>query len=283
MSEPWEHADENSAKCYAVGIEALRERLEKSKVVINDCVLYCEENSFILPTIVRVDHTISDPPYEDELHEAVGRIRRKDGRKMISSLGFDGINTDRLATAREIVRVSDGWAILFCLAEGVRAWRDDLQAAEAKYDTCLAWVKPDASPRFNGQGAARGFECMVTAWCGKGYRKWNGGGKRGVFTYMVNGDRPGGHPTEKPFGLMRELVHLYTQHGQTILDPFMGSGTTGVACVKLGRKFIGIERERKYFDIAVRRITEAYKQPDLFVSPPENKPEQMTLLESDRK
>jgi DNA modification methylase len=58
----------------------------------------------------------------------------------------------------------------------------------------------------------------------------------------------------------------------------MGSGTTGVACVKLGRKFIGIERERKYFDIACRRIEEAYKQPDLFVASPSKPQEQARLL-----
>jgi DNA modification methylase len=56
--------------------------------------------------------------------------------------------------------------------------------------------------------------------------------------------------------------------GQTILDPFMGSGTTGVAAVKLGRKFIGIEIEPKYFDIACRRIADALARPELFIEPP---------------
>jgi DNA modification methylase len=56
--------------------------------------------------------------------------------------------------------------------------------------------------------------------------------------------------------------------GQTILDPFMGSGTTGVACAKLGRKFIGIEIDAKYFDIACERIQKAYDQPDMFIEPP---------------
>jgi site-specific DNA-methyltransferase (adenine-specific)/modification methylase len=63
---------------------------------------------------------------------------------------------------------------------------------------------------------------------------------------------------------------------ETILDPFMGSGTTGVAAVKLGKRFIGIERERKYFDIACRRIEEAYKQPDMFVAPPSRKEQSAT-------
>jgi DNA modification methylase len=65
---------------------------------------------------------------------------------------------------------------------------------------------------------------------------------------------------------------------ETILDPVMGSGSTLVACVKMGKRGIGIERERKYFDIACRRVEEAYKQGDLFVAPPAVKPEQMNLV-----
>jgi len=72
------------------------------------------------------------------------------------------------------------------------------------------------------------------------------------------------HPTEKPVGLMRKLLQ---KTAGIVLDPFMGSGTTGVACVKLGRKFIGIELDPKYFDIACKRIEEAYKQPDMFIEP----------------
>lgn len=196
---------------------------------------------------------------------------------MIQTLGFDGINARRSDVARAVVGVSAGWAILFTLAEGVRAWRDDMQAAGAKWDTTLAWVKPDASPRFNGQGAARGFECAITAWCGKGYRKWNGGGKRGVYTHCVNVGRNGGHPTEKPVQLMSEIVRDYTQPGQAVLDPFLGSGTTLVACAKLGRKGIGIELDPGYFDIACRRVEEAYRQPDLFVERPAP-PKQEVLL-----
>ena len=229
--------------------------------------LYCGDCREIMPSI-SADHILSDPPYEDELHNAVGRIRRNDGREMIKTLGFDGINSSRRDIAQACVRASGGWVILFTLAEGVRAWRDDLQAAGAKWDTTLVWIKPDASPRFNGQGAARGFENAITCWAGNGYRSWNGGGKRGVYTHCVNVGRHGEHPTEKPVPLMTDLVADFTKPGQTILDPFMGSGTTGVAAVKLGRKFIGIEIEPKYFDIACKRISEALKQPDFFVERP---------------
>ena len=89
--------------------------------------------------------------------------------------------------------------------------------------------------------------------------------------------RGGDHPTEKPTHLLETLIDVVTIQDQTVLDPFMGSGTTGVACVNLGRKFIGVEIDPDYFDIACRRIEEAYQQPRLFedVQP---EPEQGDLL-----
>lgn len=83
------------------------------------------------------------------------------------------------------------------------------------------------------------------------------------------------HPTQKPVELM-EWCLGFLPNARTILDPFAGSGSTGVACVKAGLQFIGIEREPKYFDIACRRIDEAYKQPRLFAEPTP-KPTQSTL------
>jgi site-specific DNA-methyltransferase (adenine-specific) len=243
--------------------------------IIGDCRLILGDCRDILPTLGYVNHVVMDPPYEDVLHEAMGKLRtlRNDGKQYasnrMSGLSFKGIDETRGDIANLCSSASAGWIIAFCLAEGVMAWRDRLQDAGCKYDTCLAWVKPDSTPRFNGQGAARGFECAVTAWAGKGHKRWNAGGKRGVYTHCVNGSfREGTHPTEKPISLMMELLADYTSSGETILDPFMGSGTTGVACVNLGRKFIGIELDPDYFDIAVKRIAEAYKQPRLFDDPP---------------
>jgi len=86
------------------------------------------------------------------------------------------------------------------------------------------------------------------------------------------------HPTQKPLALMRWCIEKFTNPGDTILDPFMGSGTTGVACIQTGRHFIGIEKERKYFEIAERRIAAA--QPPLFVEQvkPEEQPRQDGLF-----
>jgi DNA modification methylase len=90
--------------------------------------------------------------------------------------------------------------------------------------------------------------------------RWNGMIRRG------NEERE--HPTQKPLELMKWCIGRLPEPSSVILDPFMGSGTTGVACAKMGRKFIGIEKDARYFDIACERISDAYKQPDLFVPQP---------------
>ena len=108
--------------------------------------------------------------------------------------------------------------------------------------------------------------------CGSQYERIfeRGGNKEyRVFRYyLINstvsasftGDEYTGHPSQKPIKLLVDLVERYTNKGDTILDPFMGSGTTGVACVQTNRNFIGIEIEPKYYDIAERRIKEAQMQ-----------------------
>jgi site-specific DNA-methyltransferase (adenine-specific) len=250
----------------------------------DDVTLYLGDCREILPTLGKVDHILCDPPYETVLHKAMGALRtlRTDGKAYASNrlegLSFGGVDEDRGLFAKLICEASQGWVIAFCLAEGVAAWRDVLQESGAKYDTCLAWVKPDATPRFNGQGAARGFECAVTAWAGRGHKRWNGGGKRGVYTHCVNGPaREGTHPTEKPAALMRAILADYTNARQTIADPFLGSGTTGVACVQLGRKFIGIELDPGYFDIACKRIENELRRPRLDLGEPTPPPKQEAL------
>ncbi len=235
-----------------------------------DATLHPGDCLDILPMIGNVDHVIADPPYEAALHQAAGRIERTDGRAPPRGPDFEGIDAIRSEAAVKIVSCARGWAVVFTLAEGVRAWRDVLQAAGARWDTTLCWIKPDAAPRFNGQGAARGFECIATAWCGSGHRHWNGGGRRGVFTHPTE---KGGHPCAKPLALMMELVALYTRPGDLVCDPFMGSGATGVACLKLGRRFIGIETDPVYYRMARERVAAAASEPPLpFLPPPEQKP-----------
>jgi site-specific DNA-methyltransferase (adenine-specific) len=181
------------------------------------------------------------------------------------TIGFDAIDHIRDDVARAIASACDGWAVLFCMAEGVRAWRDSLEAAGVKYKRAMVWVKPDAMPQFNGQGPSTGHEMMVSAWCGAGHSSWNGGGRPGVFTYNKN-TPDSVHPTQKPLPLMMKLVALFSNAEQTVCDPFMGSCTTGVAAVTQGRNFIGIEQNEEHFQTACVRIEQAQRQSDLFIA-----------------
>ncbi|QIG68706.1 modification DNA-methylase protein [Rhizobium phage RHph_TM3_3_14B] len=247
---------------------------------IGDAVLYNGDCLEVMDSLEPVDHVIGDPPYEKEAHRSMRRTQKSIKTGINADLDFEAITEDlRGGVAREATRLSRGWALLFCQAEAVGDWRDVLETAGAKYKRSMIWVKPDSTPQLNGQMPAMGYESMPLAWCGEGHSRWNAGGKRGVYTHLTNQrDRDGRHPTEKPIPLMRELLQDFTNPGQTILDPFMGSGTTGVACAKMGRKFIGIELDTKYFDVACERITKAYAQGDMFVEAPRRKERPASLF-----
>lgn len=235
-------------------------------VIIGNATLYLGDCRDILPTLGKVDQTISDPPYEAVMQNKWGVLSRNAPSSSVkyNEIGFSAIDDIRDEVAKAIIDATSGWAILFCMAEGVRAWRDAIEASGARYKRAMVWVKPDAMPQFNGQGPSTGHEMMVAAWCGEGHSSWNGGGRPGVFTYNKNTPNSV-HPTQKPLPLMKSLVSLFSNEGQTICDPFMGSGTTGVAAVELGRKFIGIEADPVHFRSARKRIEDAQRQADLFI------------------
>lgn len=204
-----------------------------------------------------VDSVLTDPPYEKHMHAKRDGARwiRNDGGFLARTLDFDDVEAIRPLVAPHLVRVCRGWLVIFCTPEGIAPWRDALEAACARYKRACFWIKPDAAPQFNGQGPAMAVEAFVTAWCGQGVSKWNGGGRRNFFTHATNPpDRDGFHPTEKPLALMREIVALFTQPADMVLDPFAGSGTTGLACLHEGRAFVGIEAKQDYFDVMQRRI-----------------------------
>jgi site-specific DNA-methyltransferase (adenine-specific) len=239
-------------------------------VIIGNATLYLGDCLEVMTQLDPIDHIICDPPYEAFIHKMKNDLARRiraDGGPDLKPLDFDSIDAIRADVVRLGSALSKGWFIAFCTPEGVWLWADEINNSTMKYKRACVWVKPDATPQLNGQGPAQGAENFVCAWAGESYARWNAGGKRGVYTHCTNNsEREGTHPTEKPRRLMAEIIGDFTNDGQTILDPFMGSGTTGVASVQMGRKFIGIEREPKYFDIACKRIEQAQRQGDLFIS-----------------
>lgn len=235
---------------------------------IGSAVLYLGDCREIMPGLERVGHIIADPPYEKIMHDSKGGIKglvRPDGSHHWKPLDFDPIDPIRDDVVSLGAGLCDGWFIAFCTSEGVGRWADAINASSMKYKRACVWIKPDSTPQMNGQGPAQGAEHFVAAWAGAGHAKWNAGGKRGVYTHFVNNtERTGLHPTEKPRRLMAEIIKDFTNPGERILDPFMGSGTTGVAAVRMGRPFVGIEMNPTYFDLACRRIEDAQRQGSLF-------------------
>jgi site-specific DNA-methyltransferase (adenine-specific) len=233
---------------------------------IGAATLYLGDSLSILPTLGRVGHIICDPPYEKTLHDsknALERRLRSDGGPELQGLDFAPIDAIRDEVVRLSAPMTDGWFIAFCTVEGTWPWAQAINASPMKYKRACAWVKPDSTPQLNGQCPAQGYECFVTAWCGQGHSRWNSGGKRGVYTHLVNNpERSGLHPTEKPRRLMSEIIADFTSPADLVCDPFMGSGTTGVAAVRAGRSFVGIELDPTYFALACRRIEDAQRQGD---------------------
>ncbi len=220
-------------------------------VQIGDATLYCGDCLEILPTLGKVDAVVTDPPYGIGAHEGVGGNNRAEVRK------YDGRAWDN-STADAAVKLSRDIAKEAIIFGG--------NYYHLPPSSCwLVWDK-------HGTG---NFASCELAWTNltKPVQKidhmWMG--------YWRKGNEPRGfHPTQKPIGVM-EWCLGQVPTAKIILDPFMGSGTTGVACAKLGRKFIGIELEPKYFDIACKRIEEAYSQPDMFIEPPQRRETQLPL------
>ncbi len=210
-----------------------------------------------------VDHIITDPPYSKETHERTWSAKTIGRPTVYEGIDFAHLTEDQAyEIAKLAARKSRRWFLAFTDMEGIALWRDAILSVGLDYVRTCLWVKPDATPQFTGDRPASGAEAFVLAHR-KGRKKWNGGGKRNVYTHTR---QHGGaaHPTTKPVSLMLELVEDFTNPGETILDPFAGSGSTGVACNQLGRNFLGWELSPEYHAIATRRLNgdEAKPRPE---------------------
>ena len=238
---------------------------------IGDCTLYLGDCLEILPTLGKVDAVVTDPPYGVTEH------------------------------SWDVVVPASIWMVApaVCFAAEPYATKLIESASEAfKYD--LVWAKNTATnlencairparsherilifgalpyhPQKRKRSAA---ELLRLNAAQRETMEWANPGSVLEFDAVNNrsGERTG-HPSQKPVALLQWLVETYTDAEQIVLDPFAGSGTTGVSCAKSRRRFIGIERHEPYFDIACRRIEEAYKQPRLFAEP-KPAPKQEALL-----
>lgn len=217
------------------------------KIIHGDCLE-------VMRGIERVDHVITDPPYSKYTHD---KTRGAGVAVELEAIGFDALSSElRDGCSSAFHRLCARWCLVWTDAEGITPWVSDLERAGLQHIRVGAWVKQGMAPQFSGDRPGTGFEACVIAHP-KGRKRWNGGGHSAVWNHWVasrSGDGEKHHTTQKPISLMLELVELFTDPGDLVLDPFCGSGTTGVACIRLGRRFIGIEKDAKYAQMAHDRL-----------------------------
>lgn len=224
----------------------------RKEVAIGDCRLLLGDCLPVMRMLPNVDAVLTDPPY------GIGRDGQKrttggnGGRKAYEFKGWDSVRPDA-RTFSEILKIAPVQIIW-----GGNYFADLLPPT----GQWLVWDKGQRINQSDGElawtsrnGALRIFEINRVA-------------------LLTDGAL---HPTQKPVELMQWCLS-FLSGCTTILDPFMGSGTTGVACIRRGFKFIGVEADEEYFDIACERIRKAYAQPDFFVSAPAPQPVQQPLF-----
>jgi len=211
------------------------------KVEIGNATLYLGDCMDILPTLPKVDAVITDPPYG--INENSKKVASRGN--MAAPKDYGDFDWDKAPPPDELI---------------------ELIRTKGKYQSFFGgnyFTLPPTScwlvwDKLNGDNDFADCELAWTNWP-KAIRRlqwrWNG--------MIRQGNEERYHPTQKPLEVMKWVIELCPK-SESILDPFMGSGTTGVAATQMGRKFIGIEREPKYFDIACKRIEQAVSQPQLF-------------------
>jgi DNA modification methylase len=221
--------------------------------IIGDARLILGDCRDILPTLGKVDAVVTDPPYGIGFAAQPTRYQRANGVKRSS--WDDNVPQEAVDLALKLSASAVIWGGNYFDLPPSRGWLawSKTGNAPSMADLELAWTSLDMN--------ARAFEKSVKS------------------ASLEKNLQTAAHPTQKPVGLMEWSIGFLPAFA-TVCDPFMGSGTTGVACANLGRHFIGIEREPSYFDIACRRIEEAYRQPRLF-DEPASKPTQPNIFDGE--
>lgn len=214
--------------------------------------IYCGDCREILPQLCpsSIDMVLTDPPYAAETHEGA-RTDSIDGDGDAILIDFDPFTEDEIRSAFSLMSpLVNRWAVSFMDWRHVAAL-ERCPPPGLRFVRFGIWYKPNGAPQFTGDRPSTGWEAIAFLHRDGLKLSWNGGGRHGVFIEpKVNTE----HPTGKPLTLVKKLVELFTDTGETILDPFMGSGTTLVAAYHLGRKAIGIEVNEDYCKVAVERL-----------------------------
>jgi site-specific DNA-methyltransferase (adenine-specific) len=228
------------------------------KVIIGNCTLYHGDCLDILADIPMVDLIVTDPPY--------GKKYKSNGGPRVSAVNRHTIQERTTILNDQFVDVR--WfpamygqlkeraaAYVFCDFEMYSIAKTTMTKANFTLKTPLVWDKGNC-----GMGDLQGDygnQTELILYGTKGRHLLNGRRDRNLLTYQRPADAFRKHPHQKPTGLLNFLIVKSSRPGDLVLDLFMGSGSTGVACIETGRKFIGIELDRQHFDTACSWITEA--------------------------
>lgn len=226
----------------------------KRKEVIGDCTLYLGDCLEILPELDKAKAVITDPPFNS-------------GREAIQN--DDMSDADWIAFCDKFSAVLNADNILVEVGKGDARMRQSLDRIHRyRWAICLNYTNAMR------QGAVGYSNTGLILWYGEG--KCHSRYMDRIDAPLENTVGEFSHPSPKTTAHYARLVDMFSKKGDTVVDPFMGSGTTGIACMKLGRDFVGIDIEEKYFDVACSRLERAYSQPDMF-NPSENPPKQVGM------
>lgn len=241
------------------------------KEIIRDCTIYLGKAEEVIPSLSPINAICTDPPFilsesppgKSHFGMSLGKFEGKDYQNLTS--GFD---LDIFAQLEKICNPFNMFC--FCSNKQISKIMSYMEERD-RITTLLIWHKVNAAPFANG--VWRGdIEYVVHARDKGAVFEGNAEEKKKVSQYPIVMDSA--HPTVKPLELMKKYVKICSLPGQTVLDPFMGSGSTLVACALTGRSGIGIECEEKYFNLACERVENAYRQETLFAP---KKMEQMKM------
>jgi site-specific DNA-methyltransferase (adenine-specific) len=231
-------------------------------VVIGNATLYLGDCLEILPTLGKVDAVITDPPYGIDFE-------------------YSGAFVDTRDNLRELIASFVPWSLENASRTAVLCGISQTHLyPEPAWIACVTWKTTGS---FGKYGYTQWMPVLLYGEDVKGLGNVEGRVTKSDVLAMGGGDvgvarkEVIDHPCPKSTGIMEWTVARFSKTGDTILDPFLGGGSTGIAALKLGRKFIGIELEPKYFDIACRRIEDAQRQAPLIPHEPPQKAEQLCI------
>jgi len=202
-----------------------------------------------------IDLIIADPPYGISKELNCKGQRLGTTAKLDFNYGeWDVFNKEWFETA---IKKTNGWIMTFCAKKDVGFFIDDLEKNKFVGIDVVVWQKPDPLPLNAKTRFLNAWEAIVVG--KKSGGTWNSNYEHNIIKYQAPKGKSRIHPTQKPLSLLKKLIELSTNKGDLVLDPFMGSGTTAVACIELDRKYIGFEKSKKYCKMAEKRIKSTTK------------------------